>query len=230
MHYADMASSVPIKSFPGGGKVNPGGVTNEIDQVNFFEWEETALSWIDKQSVGNMSLWGVYAAEAGKNGIYSYGRNNKNHSVTMNLEYALEVDEIGAVVAVDGVILASYRDGSDFGVKAVDPNTKAQGVYEGLDFKAPVKQPINITKWMQQEVFCDPLPAGCSIEFWYKINKTGAFIQAYVADGSLQFSTENGKKAVFRIASEGEIFQPRLILNPSGNTCPEIYRSRTYFQ
>lgn len=230
IYFADMASNVPVKSFPGGGHVNPGGVTNEVDQVNFFEWEQTALSWLDKQSVGNMSLWGVYGAIAGYNGIYSYGRRNKNHPMTLNLEYALEVDEIGAVVTVDGTTLASYRDGSDFGVKAVDPTTKAQGIWEGLDFKAPVKKPINITKWNTVELFIDPLPSGASLEFWYKMNKTGSFIRAYVADGSTTFSTANAKKAVFRIGEECEIFQPKIIANPTGNSSPIVYRIRTTFE
>ena len=230
LYFADMNNSVPIKHFPGGGIVNPGGVTNEVDQVNFFDWEQSALSWIDKQSVGNMSLWGVFNADAGRNGVFSYGRKNKNHPITLNFDYPLDVSEIGALVTVEGITLISYRDGSDFGVKAVDPAAKATGTYEGLDFKAPVKKPIGITKWLTAELFFAPLPSGASIEFWYKLNKTGSFIRAYLADGNTRFNTANGKKAVFRIAEEGEIFEPRIVLNPTGNTSPEVYRIRTYFE
>ena len=55
IYFANMSDSMPVKRLPGGGKVNPGGVCNKVQAVEFFEWEETALSWIDKQSVGNMA-------------------------------------------------------------------------------------------------------------------------------------------------------------------------------
>ena len=229
LFYADGINSISITRFPGGGIVNVGGVTNETDQVNFFEWEQTAMSWISKQSVGNMSLWGVYGAEAGKNGVYSYGRRRKNHPITLNLEYPLEVDEIGALTTVEGITLISYREGSDFGVKAVDPDYKDTGIWEGLDFRAPVKKPIGITTWSTHEIFCAPLPSGASVEFWYRVNKVGSFIQAYTVDGQSSFTYANGKKAVFRVGGEGEIFEPRLVLHPIGNNSPEVYRQRTSF-
>jgi hypothetical protein len=227
--FANMSDTVPVKRFPGGGKVNPGGVCNQIQQVNFFEWEQTALSWIDKQSVGNLALFGVYNADYGKNGIYSYGRNNKNKPFILNLDYSLEVDEIGAIENIEGVIVASYKFGSYYGVVRVDPSNKATAIYEGLDFKAPVKQPVDITNWKTTELFLSPLPNGSSIEFYYKINKTGDWVRAYTADGKPSFTTSSGKKAVFRIGAEGEIFEPKVILNPIGNETPEVHRIRTYF-
>lgn len=229
LFFANMNDSIPAKRFPGGGKVNPGGVTNLIEQANFFEWEQTALSWIDKQAVGNLSVWGVFSADSGYNGVYSYGRKEKNHPFVLNMEYALDVDNIGALSSTAGVTLISYQDGSSFGVKATNAAAKATATYEGLDFKAPVKKPINITNWKSAEIFMDPLPDGASIEFWYKLNKTGSFIQAYVADGETSYDTAGGTKAVFRIGAEGEIFEPRVVLNPTGNSSPEIHRIRIYF-
>lgn len=228
--YANMTDSIPVKRFPGGGKVNPGGVTNEVDEVNFFEWEETAVSWIDKQSVGNLSLWGVYSGAEGYNGIYGLGRKNKNHQFTLNLDYLLQADEIGAIINVNGTILASYRNGSDFSVKAVDSTRKAQGIYEGLDFKSPIKKPINITNWKHAELFMAALPSGCSVEFWYRINKVESFTRALTADGNTSYGVAGGKKAVFRIHAEGEVFEPRILLNPSGNSSPEVFRLRVYFE
>lgn len=227
--FANMADSVPVKSFPGGGKVNPGGVANQIEQVNFFEWDADALSWIDKQTVGNLALWGVYSADTGKGGVYSYGRKNKNHPFTLNLDYLLDVDEIGAITVMDGKLLASYKDGTDYGVKAYDASNKAQAVYEGLDFKAPVKRPEEITTWKRVELFMAPLPSGATVQFWYKLNKTGSFVQAYTADGDTDYDTANGKKATFRIMADGEIFEPRLVLTPIGNSSPEVHRIRVYF-
>ena len=228
--FANMSDTIPVFRFPGGGQVNPGGVCNEIDQVQFFEWEEDALSWIDKQSVGNLSLWGVYDADTGYGGVWSYGRKRKNHPTVLNLEYALDVDEIGAVVTVEGVTLVSYRDGSDFGVKATNDGVKAIGTYEGLDFKAPVKKPVNITSWKYAELFMKPLPEGCSVQLQYKMNEAGAWFAAYQADGTTAYSTVSGKKKAFQIGAEGEIFEPRVVLNPLGNETPEIFRIRCYFE
>jgi len=228
--FSNMSDSIPVKRFPGGGKCNPGGVANLIEQVNFFEWEENALSWIDKQSVGNLAIFGVFGADSGTNGIYSYGRKYKNHPFTLNLDHLMDVDEIGAVTVVDGTILASYQDGSSFGVKAVDADNKTEGVYEGLDFKAPIKKPIDITVWESAELTMAPLPSGSWVEFWYKLDKTGDFVRAYVMDGSTQrYSTASTKKVLFRIQRESQIFEPRIVIHPSGNQTPEIHRARIYF-
>lgn len=229
IYYANGANSVAIKTLPGGGYINPGGIANERDDINFFEWEETALSWIDKQSVGNMSLMAVYGATTGKGGVYTYGRKNKNHPIVLNLEYLLDADELGAIVCVNGVTLVSYRSGSDFGVKAVDSHIKATGTYEGLDFRAPVKKPSNITVWNTAELFMKPLPNGCSVSMYYRVNKTGDFVRAYTASGGTSYNTALGDKAVFRIGEEGEIFEPKVILTPIGNFTPEIHRIRINF-
>lgn len=229
LYFANMNDSIPVKRFPGGGKANPGGVASEVDEVNFFEWEPDALSWIDKQAVGNLALFGIYGADTGKGGVYSVGRKNKNHPFVMALDYQLDADEIGAVAVMDGTVLISYRDGSDFGVKATDAANKATGVWEGLDLKAPVKKPINITNWKQVDLFMKALPAGASVQVWYRVNKTGDFIRAYTADGNTSYSVTGGRKATFRIVAEGEIYEPKLVLVPSGNNDPEIYRMRILF-
>src|SRR3990167_3220366 len=120
LFYANFTDSMPVKRFPGGGRVNPGGVANEVDQIEMFDWIFGADSWISRQSLGNMSIWGVFGADSGKGGCYFYGRRNKDMPFVLNLEYLLDVDEIGAVVSVEDKILVSYRDGDDFGVKATD--------------------------------------------------------------------------------------------------------------
>jgi len=230
IYYSDMSSSIPVKRFPGGGQVNPGGVCNEVEQINFFEWDQNALSWIDKQSVGNMALFAVYSADTGYDGIYSYGRKNKNKPFALNLDYAIDgIEELGAITSVSGTILVSYRDGPEFGVKAVDSTTKATATYYGLDFRAPVKKPTNITNWKYAEVFCSPLPAGTSIQFKYKLNKSSSFTSAMMENGSTTFTASGEKRAVFLIGEEAEIFEPQVVLTPTGNTSAEVHRVRVYF-
>lgn len=230
LYFANMVDSVPVKRFPGGGKVNPGGVTNEVDQVNFFEWEDTALSWIDKQSVGNMALFAVYDADSGKGGIYSYGRYNKNKPFVMNLDYQLDADELGAITSVDGTILVSYQEGSDFGVKAVDPSAKATGVYESLELPSKTKKPGNINNWKYASIFLEPLPSGASLQFKYKMNKTGDWIVATQEDGSESFTNTGETIAVFNIGAEGDIFEFQLTITPTGNTSPEVHKINVYFE
>jgi len=230
LYFANMADNVPVKRFPGGGKCNPGGVTNEIDQMNFFEWEDTALSWIDKQSVGNMALFAIFNAETGKGGVYSYGRYNKNHPFVMNLDYQLDADELGAIASVDGTILVSYQNGLDFGVKAADSTTKATAVYESLDLTSKTKKPGNITPWKYARIYCEPLPDGASIQFQYKLNKTGDWTDANMDGGATSFTAEGETEAVFLIGSESEIFEFRVVIVPTGNTSPEIHKVNIYFE
>lgn len=227
--FANMSDTIPVKRFPGGGKCNPGGVANSVEKVTFFEWEQTALSWIDKQDVGNLAMFAVYGADTGYGGIYSYGRLEKNKPFTLNLDYALDADELGAITYADDTLLVSYRSGSSFGVKAVDPNNKATATYTGLDFHSPVKSDANITIWKHVEVFCAPLPSGARIDFYFKTNKTGDWVQARTTSGETGFTANSGKKASFIIAAEAEIFEPRLVLTPIANSSPEVHRLRTYF-
>lgn len=230
LFFANFTDSMPTKRFPGGGRVNPYGVCNEVDQIEIFDWVFGADSWVDKQSMGNMSIWGVFAADSGKNGLYYYGRKNKEQPFTLNLEYEMDVDEIGAVINVDGTTIASYRDGTDFGVKAVDFDNKATGDWQSLEFRMPVKGAEKITKVNYVEVFMDALPVGCSVYFYYQKNKSGNWIQALTAEGGQAFTATNGKKATFRIGEEMDILERRLVLVPNGNISPEVYRIRTYFE
>lgn len=230
IYYADFSNSTSVKRLPGGGRVNPGGMINEFAQVSVFDWETTALSWIDKQEIGNMALLGVYGADSGRGGIYTFGRRRKDHPFVLNLEYQFDADEIGAVCNVDGKTIFSYQIGTDYGVMAVDMNNKATGIYEGLDFKVPVKKPIGITNWKVAELFMKALPSGAAVEFWYRTDKTGSFVQAYTDAGTLQYTYATGKKAVFRIGAQGEIFEPRVKLIPINNETPEIHRIRVYFE
>lgn len=229
LFYANLVDSIAVKRFPGGGRCYPGGVANQVSQVNFFDWEIDALSWIDKQTVGNMALFGIFGADTGKGGLFSVGRKNKNQPFVMNLDFAMDVDEIGAVAHMNGLDFVSYRHSIDFGVKVTDLNSKTTGIYEGLDFYAPIKRVSEITTWDMAKLRCAPLINGTSIEFWYRMNKTGNFVQAKTADGHTQYTTTNGQDPVFSISGEGDIFEPRIVLNPAGNSTPEVYKARIYF-
>jgi hypothetical protein len=108
-------------------------------------------------------------------------------------------------------------------------DNKATATYDGLDFKSPIKKPVNVTAWNYAEIFCSPITSGESIEFWYKLNKTGDWVQAKMEDGTTDFDSVGEKKAVFLIGEEAELFEPRIILNPSGNSSPEVHSVEIHF-
>jgi len=229
VYFANMVDQLPAKRFPGGGKCYPGGVTAEITGINFFEWEQDALSWISKKEVRSLALFGVFSADAGYNGIYSYGRRIKNHPFVMNCEYALEVDEIGALENVNGILYVSYRDGADYGVKVKDMTTKATAIYEGTDYKSPLKLPEKPTYWPYVELEMAPLPSGASVEFWYRMNKNGSFVRARTTDNKESYAIPNGKIASFSVGAPGNIYEARVVLNPINNSSPEVFKIRSYF-
>ena len=234
--YGDLASPIPLKRMPGGGRVNPGGVDKDIQEsAAFFEWQHSfssdpdVNSWINKKEITGIAYFGVFNADSGKGGIYSYGRKNKNHPFVLNLEYLFDADEIGAVKVINGTLVFGYELDGSFGVKKVDPTKKAIFVYEGTDFKAPTKVPAAITQWKTAKVFTKLLPTGTTVEFWYRVNKTGNFVQAKMEDGTVRFAADDQHEAVFNLGVAGDIFEPRVVGNPNGNTCPDVIEVEVLF-
>ncbi len=234
--YGDLASPIPLKRMPGGGQVNPGGVDKDIQESTaFFEWQHSfsddpdVNSWINKKAIAGIAYFGVFNADSGKGGVYSYGRKNKNHPFVLNLEYLFDADEVGAVKVVNGTLVFGYELNGEYGIKKVNPSVKATATYEGLDWKAPTKVPAAITQWKTAEIFSAPLPAGTTIEFWYRTDKNGDFVQAKMEDGTVQFTDDGQQKSVFNLGVAGEIFEPRVVLNPTANLCPEVYEIKTLF-
>jgi len=235
--YGDMNDSVPMKALPGGGQVNPGGVTTLIEQSSLLSWdlmgpeeepEVTAIT--DVKTINNIALFAVYGADTGRGGIYSFGRKNKNHPFVLNLDYQIDADELGAVAVVDGTVMFSYQDGTEPGVKAVRQDYKATAYYESLEVPPNIKnKPSEIPVWKYAEVFCEPLPDGSNIAFQYKLNKTGDFITATNERGDSTFTAREETKAVFNIGETADIFEYRIILTPTGNSSPEVHRVKVFF-
>lgn len=207
IYYADLYNDLRVTAFPGGGQVNPAGVAND----------------------DGLALFGVYGNGAGKTGVYSYGRKEKNAPFCLNLEYQLDCDEIGAVCNIGSAILVSYKVGSTYGVKKVSSTTKAQAVYESLDLKAPPGFQ-NFPNWKAIELTTAPLPSGTNIEVWYRYNKSGNFVQSNMDGNVLQFTTADATNAVFYLGDIGRFFEYKIILNPSGNLTPEVYKAEVFFE
>lgn len=208
LFYSNLVDQIPIIAFPGGGQVNPGAVTTK----------------------GNLAIFGVYGSD--HCGIYSYGRTKKNRVFALNLDYILSPGkltgiEIGAVKMVGSDLLVSWKDGDTYGVDVVDSANKANAIYESLDFDA--NSPSISKIFSQIKIVMKPLPSGCSIKAKFRMNKNGDFIPAKLGDGSEIFNTAGATEAIFNTGADGEIYEVRVELYPSGNNTPEIISINNYF-
>src|SRR3990167_2956230 len=224
LYFIGDAAKVPITQFPGGGQVKPAGV--EVDD--------------------GLALFGVYGSdESTQDGVYSYGRKKKNSDFTLNLDYPLVCDSIDAVRNIDSNIFIAYKSGSQYGVKKLDTSNKvAQAVYESVDLKMP---PIMGDLHKVPNIVLDmaPLPSGCSIEVWRRMDKkeTGGtdylgvstglndgWFQCSLQDETGSYADDNGTEAVFNIGDGGKYLEIKIVLNCSGNNSPEILRYYPYFE
>lgn len=213
LFYSDFVNSVPIARVPGGGKVNPGGVSidNDLALFGFFG--------------------GTYP------GLFSYGRRMKNRPTALNFQYRLartvagsSVSEIGAVAVVNGLPLASWAttDGSttDYGLDCVSSTTRATALYEGLEFDAGV--PHLNKNFKTVNVNTAPLVSGTSYSIKYKQNKESDWRYAVLAGNSTTYSTADSVQSLWTIDGLAAIFEIGVDLNPSGSSTPEILNITTY--
>lgn len=225
LYFVGDAGRIPIRAFPGGGQVKPAGV--DVD--------------------GGLLLFGVYGNdESRQSGVYTFGRKNKNSDFALNLEYPLVCDAIHAVKKVGSDILIAYELDSAYGVKIVDTANKiASATYESLDLKLPPS--LGETPTIHQIVLdMTPLPSGCSVEVWRRVDKqesadgedyegtsTGlndGWYQCSTQEGTGTHDDENAVEAVFNVGDKGKILEVRVVLNCSGNNSPEILRVMPYFE
>jgi len=213
--YSD-SSKLPVTRFPSGGQCDPDGV-EVSDGIAYF---------------------GVYG-NGSKSGIYSYGRRWKNADFILTCEYQFTCDEINALKKIGNTLYFTYKFGSNYGVKKIDLSNKAIGTYQSLDLKTPVtyQAPVNFETAV---INLMPLPASTNIEVWRRIDKietatptTGVTADGWyrcnTVDGSTNFSTTGGTEAVFLIGDKGKIIELQIILNPTGNTTPEVLNAQVMF-
>ncbi len=224
-YISDFTSPMPWRQIRGGGQSDPDGVASYKGMALFGIFGNTN------------SINGVYA-----NGIYTVGRINKNAPIVLNLEYQLTCDEIYSVKVIGTDILCVYKNGSNYGVKIVDTANKATGVYQSLDFVAPMgtrRYPIPLGRqvnWVKIDIQTSPLPANCGVECWYKWDKntTGGtnsdgWYQANTSGSVTQFTGTGKQNASFFVGQKGRTLEVMFVLTPSGNNAPEINEYDAYF-
>jgi len=220
---SDFVNVTPIHAVPGGGKVNPGGVTIDND----------------------LAAFGFYGGDYP--GIWTFGRRLANRPHTLNYGYRLTgtvngstVSTIGAIAMVNGELLVSWgttdESTSEYGVDSSSSTTKATALYEGLEFNEgpDIKKKFNVVK-----VLMKPLPSGTSLSVKWKVDKltTGGdssagegWRYAVFGGGGTTFSTEDATECEARISDDGNIYEVGLELNPSVNATPEVISITTYLE
>lgn len=229
LYVADFNTPIPFRQIRGGGQSDIDGVT----------------------SYHGMALIGIYGNTNNihgtlANGIYSIGRVNKNAPIVLNMEYQLTCDEIYSVKVVGSDIICVYKLNGQYGVKIVDTGTYANAIYQTLDLVAPLgtrRYPIPLGRllfWDRIDLQCNPLPPGCKIEVWYKVDKATSggqnndgWRQANMdlnnTAGGLQFQDKNEQNAVFYIGEKARVLEVMVKLFPSGNRTPEINEVNIYY-
>jgi len=212
----DFVNAPALHGVPGGGEVNPGGVTIEDD----------------------IALFGFYGGTYP--GIWSYGRKRPNQPNALNYAYRLSptvggstVTNIGAIEMVNGTLLSSWEttDGStvEYGVDKVDSAVKASYVYEGLEFNN--KEPFS-KRWHQNiKITTEPMPSGTSVSAKFKLDNETAWRYAIMGNGSTTHAVSAGNsstEAEFFIEKPGMVYEVGVEGNPSLNTSPEVKSITTY--
>ena len=194
---------LPLKAFPGGGQCNPDAVCGH----------------------SGMALFGVAGNGAGNTGVYSFGRKVLGMPFVLNLEYPLTCDEIGSVKKMGSDVFVTYRLGSSYGVKKLSSTLKETAIFQSLDYRGPANIETDRPIWKGFKVETRPLPAGCSIRCYRRIDNTGDFIVGQLDDGAEVFNTEGGTSAVFNFGDEGDVCEFQVILTPNGNLTPEVKKA-----
>lgn len=210
---ADFTNTVSLARVPGGGKVNPGGVS----------------------ILDDLAVFGFYGGSYP--GVWSYGRKHKNRAFAFNYEYRLaktvagsSVSTIGAITVVGGDLLASWgtTDGStsDYGVDQVSTTNRATGLYEGLEFDGGLP---HLAKTVDRiALILSPLVSGTSVSAKFKLNKESAWRYAVLGDNTTTFSVADETIAIFGLGKPGRIYEVGVELNPSGASTPEVQAIVSY--
>lgn len=211
--FSDFVNVEPVARVPGGGQVNPGGVSIDND----------------------LALFGFYGGTYP--GLWSYGRRVRNRPQALNYQYRLaptvagsSVSTIGAVAVFNGLPYASWgtTDGStsDYGVDGVSSTTLANAIYEGLEFDGGTP---HVFKTVDSIMFLmTPLPSGTSVSAKFKLDKETDWRYAVLGNGSTTFSQSGESVAIFGLGKPGHIYETGAELNPSGSSTPAIHAIVSY--
>lgn len=226
---ADFLNNVPLARLPGeAGQVNPGGVTIHEDLAMF-------------------GFYGTSDQEGREvDGIWSYGRKQKDRSSVLNYEYRMSpqvggstIVEVGAIKSTGGNLFASWEtdevagSGNKFGVDKTS-TTPAVILYESLEFDAAapyISKKFNTIK-IAVSHFAGSY-AGTTLSAKYRIDKKASWEYAFTGANATTYTfsstaSETPVDVIFSIGNSACIYELGLEIVP-GSTAYLIFPSVTTY-
>ncbi len=155
---------------------------------------------------GAIDVWKGKMLFGGINFVYSYHQRNKNYPMVLNAEYTpspitiANIDsksiEIGAILGRGDDFLVAWKDGETYGLDNIDPDNKAEAVYESLEFKADKDSLFRHIK-----ILTKPLPLGCSVKVEYRVNGIGDYLETAMQDESDVFDKDDYKAGTVSVTN-----------------------------
>lgn len=177
------------------------------------------------QYSGNILAGLSIGSGSGLGGVWEFGRKNEDMPFAMTLPYLISTGstnvQIGAIMTGgSNRFLVSWKDGSSYGMDALDTSAKASSGYFST-------QKFEVARYSHKElikglgVVAEPLPTSTSITVQYKADDASTW-----STGGTITSTNQHDPLSFPVRAK--VFQAKLTLNTSGNTTPKIKAVEIY--
>lgn len=215
LKYFNLSTISNFRSIPGTSQANPEAVCTYNELIHFGMTGGT------------------------KDGIYSVGRLDNNDPVSVALEYIPSHGkttgcEIGALTQDGDDLYVSWKDGATYGIDVIDHANKAVGTYESLRMNMGKPGIDKLIEYIKLTIL--DMPVGTSVKVEWKATQDGygTWKSAELADGSLVSGVaeeeDEGSKIIYKAGGQGEEYEVRLTLTPSGNATPKVLSINTMFQ
>lgn len=187
-------------------------------------YSNTKYGYIHPNATGNFKGVPIFGFSNGSGnpaleGIYSFGSYSRDYPKVLDLSWPISTGtmasiEVGAILVLDFDILASWKDGSSYGVDKIDYTAKYASAY--FETIMLFQEDRDKQKTLRElSAYYDSLPASTGITFSTAVN--GA---AYVALTSVTDAIANRVKAEEGCPSDIGSLQIKVAFTVNGNDAP----------
>ena len=186
-------------------------------------------SKLNSKTIYNKRLhFGLYDGSSGNpglNGIYTFGRKNKNYPQILTTEYPISANvttgiTIGLVYSNGSTLFVAWKNGSIYGMDIIDTANK----YNGYCELRMINTDRGIKKHFKRFPCSFESLAGTGISLQFKTDHASTWTT--IATANISGSTNDNN--VFSKRIDAYILQLRLNLFCSGNNTPAIEELTTY--
>lgn len=189
------------------------------------DYSNTATAVIHPGSVATFNGFPVFGVSNGtgnpvKQGVYALGSYSRNYNKSLTLDWVISQNvtsgiEIGAMLAINGLLYAAWKNGVMYGIDRLDVNNKYTGAYFDTRMLFP-NQRTTDKSLAEVSAFYNSLPTGTGFTFSYSVNG-GAF----VAMTSVTNTVINEVRSQLSVPGVGSL-QIRCAFDVSGNSAPTM--------